>query len=439
MAWPFLLLVAVHVGLLWVFDLASRIRWTLTLMLTGFLVLAIGFRLARSVRYLRPSSILLGAVILRLLALPLPSTLSDDVLRYVWDGRVLGAGHDPYSLAPEAEELASLRDELWQELPHKSVPTVYPPLALGFFAFAAHLPVPVLAFKALVAGADIGTCALLLLIAARRGVESRWTLWYAWNPLVVLETAGMGHVDGLGILAVTGTVVLLMYRPRSLWAAPLAAAAVAMKVIPVVALPGWVRAAPKRGVFVVVCGLLLIVVFLPVVLAAGGVPKGYISYGVSWEFNGPLYEPGWRLLAAVGADSWVAAGLDAAKRATGATAFWNRLYPFNYPQLLAKVVLAVFSVPFFVWVWARRDAVAATGGAFGVLLLFSSTVYPWYLLWALPWAALLGRRSWLLLSALMPLAYLPQFTDTSLLPVVYACIWLPFFVMLALESRWSAA
>ena len=132
----------------------------------------------------------------------------------------------------------------------------------------------------------------------------------------------------------------------------------------------------------------------------------------------------------------MAAALDGLKRITGAHSFWNLFYPFNYPQLLAKLLLAACSLPFFLCAWRRRDLSRATGGVFATLLVFSSTVYPWYLLWVLPWAALHKRRAWLLLGALLPLSYLPQFLDVELFPAIFCAIWLPLFLALTVEHRW---
>ncbi|MGA0420868.1 MAG: hypothetical protein ACO3P9_12695, partial [Phycisphaerales bacterium] len=42
----------------------------------------------------------------------------------------------------------------------------------------------------------------------------------------------------------------------------------------------------------------------PVAISAGGVPPGLVTYGISWEFNGPLYEPLWRALEGLGLLPW---------------------------------------------------------------------------------------------------------------------------------------
>jgi hypothetical protein len=374
------------------------------------------------------------------LLLPLPPTLSDDALRYLWDGKVAGAGLNPYLLAPDAPELAPLRDADWQRLPHRHVPTVYPPLAMAVFSIAARLPASLLALKVLLTAADLATCVLLLWLARRRRVPRRRVIWYAWNPLVVLEVAGMGHVDALGVTAVAATVCLVTVRPRRVAAAATtAAAAVLAKLVPVLALPAFARRSGRPVLFLLLSAILVGLACAPVIVATGGVPQGLVTYGVSWEFNGPLWEPLWRLLDRVELSAAVERLLDEVKQRTGEHVFWNRFYPFNYPQLLAKLLLAPGLLAVVVLAWRRTDPVIAAGILFGGLPLFSATVYPWYLLWVLPWAALCRQPAWLTLAFLAPLSYLPQVTDLPLMPWVFAAIWLPFAALLIARPRWSTA
>jgi len=109
------------------------------------------------------------AVGLRLLLLWVPPTLSDDVYRYIWDGRVFAAGLDPYELPPDADELIFLRDDLWKSLPHRDVATVYPPLSLALFSIAARSAEPLLTIKSGLIAADLIACWLLWRLAGRRG------------------------------------------------------------------------------------------------------------------------------------------------------------------------------------------------------------------------------------------------------------------------------
>jgi hypothetical protein len=433
--------VAANLGLLLVFDLAHHLVLTLALLGAAFLALLFAAPRLAAARAPLSGAILLGALLLRLPLLPLPPTLSDDVLRYLWDGRVAAAGLNPYALAPAAEKLTPLRDESWRRVPHRSVPTVYPPLSLAAFSIASRLPFPMHLWKLMATGADLAACWLLILIARKLGVPEGRTVGYAWNPLVALEVAGMGHVDALGVAAVAGAVLCLLPPVRRGGGATLAAAGVLAKLVPFAALPMWARQSGRPWRFLGAAGGLVAMAALPVVVATGGVPPGLVTYGVSWEFDGPLFEPLWRLLAAAGAAPALARGVDHLKELTGIYHELNPIYPYLYPQFLAKLVLAAGMAAAVALSLRERDPAAGTGRLFGRLLLCSATVYPWYLLWVLPWAALRRDAAWLALSALILLSYLPQFTGVALWPWVYLGIWGPFLLVLlvgAVRSRRSA-
>jgi hypothetical protein len=433
--------VAANLGLLLVFDLAHHLVLTLTLLGAAFLALLFAAPRLEAARAPLSGAILLGALLLRLPLLPLPPTLSDDVLRYLWDGRVAAAGLNPYALAPAAEALAPLRDESWRRVPHRSVPTVYPPLSLAAFSIASRLPFPMPLWKLMATAADLAACWLLILIARKLGVPEGRTVWYAWNPLVALEVAGMGHVDALGVAAVAGAVLCLLPPVRRGGAATLAAAGVLAKLVPFAALPMWARQSGGSWRFLGAAGGLVAVAALPVVVATGGVPPGLVTYGVSWEFDGPLFEPLWRLLAAAGVAPALARGVDRLKDLTGIYQGLNPIYPYLYPQFLAKLVLAAGMAAAVALSLRECDPAAGTGRLFGRLLLCSATVYPWYLLWVLPWAALRRDAAWLALSALILLSYLPQFAGVALWPWVYLEIWGPFLLVLLVgevRSRRSA-
>jgi hypothetical protein len=430
-------LVAANLGLLLVFDLAHHLVPTLALLGAAFLMLLFAAPRLEAARGPVSGAVLLGALLLRLPLLPLPPTLSDDVLRYLWDGKVAAAGLNPYALAPAAEKLAPLRDEIWRRLPHRSVPTVYPPLSLAAFSIAIRTPFPMPVWKLMATGADLAACWLLLGVARKLGLPPGRTVWYAWNPLVALEVAGMGHVDALGVAAVLGAVLCLLPPVRRGGAATLAAAGVLAKLVPFAALPMWARQSGRPWRFLGGAAGLVAVAVLPVALATGGLPPGLVTYGVSWEFDGPLFEPLWRLLAAAGAAPALAHGVDRLKSLTGLYQGLNPIYPYLYPQLLAKLVLAAGMAAAVVASLRERDPATGTGRLLGRLLLCSATVYPWYLLWVLPWAALRRDIAWLTLSALILLSYLPQFAGVALWPWVYAVVWIPFFGMLLMRRRWE--
>lgn len=393
------------------------------------------------------------ACLLRVVWLPLPPTLSDDLLRYAWDGRVVRAGFDPYALAPESEDLAALRDDRWRVMPHREVPTVYPPLALATFAASGLVPDwvgPLWGIKIVLTIADLLACLLLIRLTKRLGLPPTRALLYLWNPLVCLEVAGMGHVDALMSALVVATVYFLV-ASRSSAAGLCAAGAVLAKIVPLAALPVWFHAARRRRTAFAAVTLGVLALGLLPVATGVGVPPGLLIYGVQWEYDGPLYEPLHRLIDATPAVDWIKAGLDRVKSSAAGDAesheFWNRFYPYVYPELVAKLLLlagfGIFLLREMLRPPGRADdppvlLAARTGRLFAAVLLAMATVYPWYLLTVLPWAALLRHRAWLLASSLQVLAYLPKHVDgLELFPWMWLLIWGPVLLLLLRERWWA--
>lgn len=395
------------------------------------------------------AGVLTVAVLLRLLALPLAPSLSDDVYRYLWDGRVVAHGSNPYLAAPNDPGLSELRNESWRKTAHREIATVYPPLALALFTAASVLPQSLLAYKLALIAVDLIGCALLLALARRRGGTVA-ALAYVWNPLLAIEGAGMGHVDVVGASLVIASVYLLSSgngsfssARRSLAAGAVAALAVLAKLIPLAALPFWWRESGRRTrlrrLFAIGAAGLVLPSVAVVLAWTGRVPPGLVEYTLRWEYNGPLYEPLWRLLGALQLDRAAAGVVHLVRTAAGgaiAAPPWDTLYSYAYPQFLARAVLLVAAVIAWLRLWRRRpDTVAAAYGVFGIVLICSPTLYPWYLIWVLPWAALLGARSVLLLSATLPLAYLPALGGVAYFPWVYAAIWLPPLLLFLVDRK----
>src|SRR6516162_4381715 len=93
--------------------------------------------------------ILVTAILLRLVALAAPVFLSDDINRYIWDGRVQAAGINPYRYIPTDPELELLRDtSIFPNINRNNyAPTIYPPIAQILFLTATGFGETVLTLK----------------------------------------------------------------------------------------------------------------------------------------------------------------------------------------------------------------------------------------------------------------------------------------------------
>lgn len=149
-----------------------------------------------------------------LLALTWPK-LSDDMFRYVWDGRVQAAGINPYRYPSDAPELAALRDEtIWPEMNRPTANTIYPPGAQAVFALTWRIfPDSVVGFKAVMIGFTLAAGGLLVLLIRAWGGDPALVLIFLWNPLTTFEIGHAGHVDALYLPFVVAALYARLQAP----------------------------------------------------------------------------------------------------------------------------------------------------------------------------------------------------------------------------------
>jgi len=353
-----------------------------------------------------------------------PPLLSDDVHRFLWDGRVLRAGLDPYRFPPADPALAELRDEVWRRVNHPEIPTIYPPLAQVLFGVLGGLADHPRTLQLASLGVHLAAVAAAhrALSGATDRIRGRATWLLALNPLALAETASSGHLlDALvGLLLLLVAASLAAGRFRR--AAGAAAAAVGVKLVGLLALPLLVRRSP--GAFAVVAALSVAFV-LPVLGAGHGSDDagGLHHYALRWRGNEGAY--GLVEDAVEGATGTLltegALGPEAVARGFPRGRAVDPFRPFRQekkPRLALPEDLVIGWLSRLVVVVAvlvvllLRDRPSAgapktdpwRGGRalrLGVLvgLLGAPQLHPWYLLWLLPLGIVLGGRIALVWSA----------------------------------------
>jgi hypothetical protein len=190
-------------------------------------------------------ALILGtAVLLRLIALAAPVFLSDDINRYIWDGRVQAAGINPYRYIPTDRELEPLRDRLIFPNINRNnyAPTIYPPVAQMLFLAASRFGETALAVKLVFVTIEVVGIGSLLFILRAAGRPLEHILLYAWHPLPVWEIAGSGHVDA-AVVTFTALALAAAVSGRRGWSAVALAAAALVKFFPLVLAPALWRPA----------------------------------------------------------------------------------------------------------------------------------------------------------------------------------------------------
>jgi alpha-1,6-mannosyltransferase len=281
--------------------------------------------------------------------LRMPPGVDDDIHRYLWDGRVQRLGYNPYIVVPSDPPLASLHTSETRTLNNPEVPSPYPAGAQLFFRAVTSIHESTFALKVAFVVCDFAIVFVLLdvLRYTRQGVH--WVLAYAWHPLLAIEVAGSGHVDIVGALLLLVSAAALVRRWRAA-AAMSFGLAVAVKFLPIVLLPlYWKRIRIRDGALVaIVLGLL----YIPF-LNHGQIPIGSLgTYVQRFRFNDPVFATLERVTA---------------------------------PQVAAGLAVLV---GFLTAIWMRRKSAEGSSDALAwpmaASLLCAPVVYPWYLLWLLP-------------------------------------------------------
>lgn len=348
-----------------------------------------------------PRTVLLAAALVRLPLIGTPWLLSDDAWRYLWEGRVLGAGLDPFAVAPAT--LQGLDDALRSRVNHPEMTSIYPPVALlGFRALDLLGGAPWLA-QLLAAAADVATAAALIRLGGTRA-GAAWALL----PVAAIESAGSAHLEAPA-LAATAWAMVAVREGRGAAALAALTAGAGLKVLPALAAWPVLRALP-RGQRLVGALLALGALVALTLLQVSPRPEALASlraYGGDWSFDPLVLRPLEVLLA-------------------------ERARPLLQLAGAAVVAHAWVTGTSALETW-RRSAAA--------FVLLSPTVHPWYVLWAVVPDLALGGWGWAAASTAMAGSYLvllswdpatASWEEPAWLGVV---TWGPALLALALSSR----
>ena len=345
------------------FDTPSHWRvWLFALI--GIAAIAMVF-LVRPIKSVRNCVfvIWIPAVLMRLVLLP--AAPSDDVNRYIWEGKLVSYGLSPYTQTADAEEWGAYQDRYWAQMNHKDKPTAYPPLAelaFGAVSFVFYHP---LGFKLFFVAADLLTLAGILILLRQRGMAPGYAGFYAFNPVVLISYAAEAHFDSLMVAALVWALVA--YKAgRMRWAVALASVATGVKWITLPLIPFF---AGKR--LVSGAAISIVVLIVPALFFWETLPElvqGLFQFGATRSFNGPIYE----------------------------SLLW-----FGLPRFGSTILVAVCFGGILLWRWGYRERSSIDGHIrwiLGALIVLSPTVHLWYLAWILPFVCLRPSLPWLTFS-----------------------------------------
>ncbi len=311
--------------------------------------------------------------------------LDSDWLRYLWDGGLAAQGGWPWGAAPaglDAAAFGAAAEAVRGKMAFAGLRTIYPVTAQAAFVLAHWIaPWELAGLRLVMLAGEVGTVVLLVLALRRLGLPVMRAAWWWTCPLLPVVLVGGAHVDALlpGLLL---GALLAALAGRGVATGVLLGLAAGVKVWPLLLAPVLGRVLPRGAV--VPAGLALAVssavVLVPLLATAWAGDAGLVAYARAWVAgNAPF---AWAL-ALLGGEA--------------------------EPGLRLALGLAGAGVALAVAVRAPGGEVVTAGRVLVVaaaVFYLSPTQFPWYVVWFMPFATLLGCRALLLPAALVPVYWL---------------------------------
>ena len=334
----------------------------------------------------------------------LPTASSDDVNRYLWEGKLYAQGISPFTEVAEHEIYESHRDEFWEQMNHKDKLTAYPPLSLHIFSFINSFSYSPMSYKVAFLIFDLFLIALILAILYHHQRPLQWALIYALSPISVISFAAEGHFDVLMMLFLT----LSLFAYSKKWMVLCGAAfglAVATKIMVVIAAPIilWRTRFKGMAAAAIFCAAPFLLHFDDTLQMINGL----VSFGSKNNFNGAFNQ------------------------------FFDDIIGL-VPGVANKICFSLFCFSWLTsfWLSLKGRLWVSLLFCFGGLILFAPIVHFWYLAWVLPFVAIRPSLPWISLSITAPLYFLvhSHYNATGYWELPFWAKWvfyLPFFVISA--------
>ncbi|MGB0974632.1 MAG: mannosyltransferase [Flavobacteriaceae bacterium] len=248
--------------------------------------------------------LLVLTVIFRLVFLVSTPGLSQDFYRFIWDGRLLFNGFNPYLYLPEnyltpnytlpnqATELVNGMGGL-----NASHYSNYPPINQLCFVIAAlfaknSILGSIVVMRCLIILADIGTLYFGVKLLKALNLNPKAIFIYLLNPLIIIELTGNLHFEGVMIFFLVWSLYLFQHQQWKQSGIALAAS-IGVKLLPLLFLPLYFKhlSLKKLVAFFLIIGSCCLGFFSPFIsenLIANYSKTIGLWFG-TFEFNGSIY------------------------------------------------------------------------------------------------------------------------------------------------------
>ncbi len=336
--------------------------------------------------------------------------MSDDIYRYVWDGKVSAHGINPYLYSPRDTEVEFLVDStIYPNINHANLPTIYPPMAQNAFLVSYMIGSDtIFGFKIIAALFELLTIFALYVWLKMLHISRAKLLLWLFSPLILIEFYMSSHLDIIGLPFLIGSLITMNKRQPQLTGLLLAISTL-VKFYGLFLLPFFFFHFKRKNKlrFIIAFTSSVILLYLPYLISARtSVFGSLMKYLTNWQYSGSVF-----LLVKQFLD------VDQA-RITVASAFvlWVLI------QIIRKCS------PY-------KKMFATLGG----YLILTPAFFPWYFVWIFPFLLQYLSPAFLLLSGSILLSYhghISMYENGYSETIVWLMIltYLPFFILLIIET-----
>ena len=349
--------------------------------------------------------VILFGIAFRATMLPAHITTSDDVYRYIWEGKVLYNGYNPYQYPPGDKALIPLHSaELPAKVAFHTFAAIYPPLSQVLFVVNYIISGEnEFGLKLIFLLCEIVTMIMITQILRERKKPLSFVLYYAWLPLPVLEYFVNAHVDPVGIMFFVLFIYFVLKDNVPLSAVSLALSFLS-KLYPIFLLPLILKkfGFKKSVLFGVIFAVMVVAAFIPFLPKDRFVAESLLKYMTHWQFNSSFYY-----------------------------IFLNILHNGYNAKIICNIMLVVTVLSISIF---YKDFIKAVCYVLIAVIAFSATIYPWYFGWAAAVNPLFGFYS------LFSLFFTINFSNLTPLSVGWKEYWwvllieyIPFYLFLIFD------
>lgn len=295
--------------------------------------------------------LILSGIIFRIILLPIEPIASNDVYRYIWDGKVQANGINPYTYAPLDESLSHLNSEkLLSKFNYPHLKTIYPPYSQWMFLLAYLIAgESVLGIKLLLLLSEILTLLFLYLALKNFRIEEKYILIYALSPLPIMQFFIDAHVDGFGI-TLFAVFFYFISANKLLYSYFALGLSFAAKLITIMIYPFLLKGRSIKNFLAVLIVPVITVVLVYLPYSINGFPfESLFLFAQKWYSNGAVFT------------------------------LFQKILSDNF---LARILsMSLFFISFIWLYFDRRDFKEKAYLIFILFFLFSPVVHPWYVTW----------------------------------------------------------